>query len=256
MGGVEAQLCGSAGYKRFIVEALDQTDVDIVARAVTSVEAGGLRFFTRSAPSYIRARSGRDVQTIEANRFPFRNAPNAGKPGLIVVGSITDVTASQRREAVESGTVCSVEMQARELYMGPSKRKELIKVSNAIKHLLGQGKHIMLYTSGYYQHDGEHALVAKQRVLMALAEIVPDFVRDIGFVLTKGSDTGYLVMSEGLHMERSIFDGLLMPGVGVCFAGPESRAPGLPVILFPGNTGSQEALREAVQLVEQAQKGT
>jgi uncharacterized protein YgbK (DUF1537 family) len=41
--------------------------------------------------------------------------------------------------------------------------------------------------------------------------------------------------------------GQIKPGIPVWMTGPESKFPGLPYIVFPGNVGNDTALQEIVE---------
>ena len=43
--------------------------------------------------------------------------------------------------------------------------------------------------------------------------------------------------------------GQIQPGIPVWKLGPESRFPGLPYIIFPGNVGSDDTLKKVVKIL-------
>ena len=67
------------------------------------------------------------------------------------------------------------------------------------------------------------------------------------FVLAKGGITSSDVGTKALRVRRARVLGQLQPGVPVWRTGPESRFPGTPYVIFPGNTGGPDTLRLAVE---------
>ena len=50
-------------------------------------------------------------------------------------------------------------------------------------------------------------------------------------------------------MRRANVLGQIRPGIPVWQTGPESRFPRTPYVIFPGNVGDDETLREAVEVL-------
>ena len=43
--------------------------------------------------------------------------------------------------------------------------------------------------------------------------------------------------------------GQIAPGIPVWMTGPESKFPGMPYVIFPGNVGADDTLRRAVEIL-------
>ena len=66
------------------------------------------------------------------------------------------------------------------------------------------------------------------------------------WVLAKGGITSSDVATDGLDVSEATVVGPLLPGVPLWRCGPGSRWPGLSYVVFPGNVGGPDAVREAV----------
>jgi len=66
------------------------------------------------------------------------------------------------------------------------------------------------------------------------------------YILAKGGITSSDLATKGLAVKRAWVLGQILPGVPVWRLGPESDAPGMVYIVFPGNVGGPEALAEIV----------
>ena len=67
------------------------------------------------------------------------------------------------------------------------------------------------------------------------------------FIIAKGGITSSEVGTKGLKVKRAKVMGQILPGIPVWQTGPESRFPGLPYIIFPGNVGDVQTLKEIVE---------
>jgi uncharacterized protein YgbK (DUF1537 family) len=73
-------------------------------------------------------------------------------------------------------------------------------------------------------------------------DVVRGLPRDLGFLISKGGITSNDVLSSGLALGSSRVLGQILPGCSVvrCPA-DHPRYPDLPVVIFPGNVGDNEA---------------
>ena len=62
----------------------------------------------------------------------------------------------------------------------------------------------------------------------------------------KGGTTASNVATRSFGVARAVGRGQVAPGVPVWDLGPESRFPGLKLVVFPGNVGDPDALVEVV----------
>lgn len=243
---VAERLLGNTGYTRYVCEAVSHSDIEAVALASCLVEEGGKRVFSRAAPSFVRARGGLP-RVLSENRPDALHTVDRTRAGLIVVGSITDLTGRQREAAESLSEIESIELDARRLYNPFVQADELTRVRAATAAALGSGSDVILFTSDYYQESGEHPLDAKGRVLFALADLARHFVQDVGYLVAKGSDTAYLLLKQALKVRSSRFRGAVMTGVGYCEVDRPDSAGVLPFFLLPGNAGEDLSLHRLIE---------
>ena len=55
--------------------------------------------------------------------------------------------------------------------------------------------------------------------------------------------------TKALGVKRANVLGQIQPGIPVWQTGAESRFPGMPYVIFPGNTGDETTLRRAVEIL-------
>ncbi len=91
------------------------------------------------------------------------------------------------------------------------------------------------------------------RVSAFLIGLTRDLPRDIGFLISKGGITSNDTLSQGLALRTARVLGQVHAGCSVvrCPA-DHPRFPDLPVVIFPGNVGDDEALAEVYGILARA----
>jgi uncharacterized protein YgbK (DUF1537 family) len=79
-----------------------------------------------------------------------------------------------------------------------------------------------------------------------------DVVRNLpvttGFLISKGGITSNDVLSDGLALRSSRVAGQILAGCSVVRCPDDHpRYPGMPVVIFPGNVGDENALSTVLQ---------
>jgi uncharacterized protein YgbK (DUF1537 family) len=86
------------------------------------------------------------------------------------------------------------------------------------------------------------------RVSALLMAVIQGLPEDIGFLISKGGITSNDTLSTGLALTSARLLGQILPGVSVvCTPAHHPRFPNLPVVLFPGNVGDDQALATVYQ---------
>ena len=87
--------------------------------------------------------------------------------------------------------------------------------------------------------DGVQSLVGRLKVTPA-------------FIIAKGGITSSDVATRGLSLRRATVMGQILPGIPVWRTGTESKFPGMPYVIFPGNVGDEDSLLKAVEKLSPA----
>ena len=99
--------------------------------------------------------------------------------------------------------------------------------------------------------DRDQQLELSVRISQAVAAVVAGLKIRPAFILAKGGITSSEIGTSALQVRRAEVLGQVCPGVPVWLTGSESRFPGLPLIIFPGNVGENETLRDVVEMLMQ-----
>jgi len=111
------------------------------------------------------------------------------------------------------------------------------------------GRDVVVFTSRKLVPGAGAAasLAIGNQVSDALVELLRGIEVPPRYLIAKGGITSSNLATRGLGVKRALVLGQILPGVPVWKLGPETRFPGLPYIVFPGNVGGPDALAEVVR---------
>jgi uncharacterized protein YgbK (DUF1537 family) len=231
-----------------IVNAAAARDLEVFVLGLIRAEAQGRRFLFRTAASFVAARLGLAKRPLLAAEELASSAPGGG---LIVVGSYVPKTTEQLERLLAELGVQPVELDVAAL-LDRGRRDAVVEAaSRDVNRLLEQGHDAVLFTSRQLvtRPDAAANLEIGRRISDALVEVVRRLGHRPRHLIAKGGITSSDVATRGLGVRRAVVRGQILPGVPVWQLGPETRFPGLPYVVFPGNGGGPFALVEAAALL-------
>jgi uncharacterized protein YgbK (DUF1537 family) len=130
-----------------------------------------------------------------------------------------------------------------------SAAEETRRVAGAAEQAIAAGLHAVVFTSrGAISALGAAGdLEAGRIVSEALTAVVRALPLRPRFLIAKGGITSSDIAVRGLGMRKARVLGQASPGVPVWEMGPESRFPGMRLVVWPGNVGGSDALRDLVR---------
>jgi uncharacterized protein YgbK (DUF1537 family) len=244
-GAVRRQLLGLPWGEFMVVNAAAYCDLEVFAHGLLQAEAEGKRYLLRTAASFVRVRAGMGPKPL----LTAQDISSAGKDGgLVIVGSYTAKTTAQLEALLTLPSAAGIELAVGLLATPASREAEIARAAAAAVVALRAGRHAVVFTSREHQSATGTAgdLRAGRIVSDALVELVrriPDRPR---FLIAKGGITASDVAVRGLGMRRALVLGQASPGVPVWEMGGETRHPGMKYVVWPGNVGGADALRDLV----------
>ena len=231
-----------------VVNAAAYPDLEVFTRGLLEAEATGKRYLFRTAASFVRVRAG-----LEAR--PLLSAPDIGGggtgSGLIVVGSYVNRTTVQLASLLGLPGVAGIEVNVGQLADPAARLREIARAVSAAIAAMGSGRHAVVFTSRAPTSAVGAAgdLGAGRIVSDALVAIVRALPVRPQFLIAKGGITSSDIAIHGLGMRRARVLGQASPGVPVWELGAETRFPGMRFVVWPGNVGGPDALRDLVRTV-------
>eukprot|EP00903_Cladosiphon_okamuranus_P010731 g10143.t1 len=240
-----------------IVNAVEERDLQVFVKGMLEEELRGKRFLFRSAADLVAVRGAVDrrplLQSKDFEALRAQSGTVGSEGGLTVVGSYVAKTTGQLEHALAATNATGVELRAVEVVGEGSEgvaasEREVERVRSEVSRLLSRGLDVILYTSRGVpvQGDGAGGLVYGERVGAALVKCVAGLTGRPRFLVSKGGITSSDIATEALGMKRADVMGQILPGVPVWSMANDSRWPGLPLVVFPGNVGGKDALSEAM----------
>jgi uncharacterized protein YgbK (DUF1537 family) len=243
-GDVSARLMALHNNRCCVVDAESQADLNHFAGQLTAAAAKGKRFLFRSAASLLTALAKLPPQPVAAEAMHAYVKDN--KPGAVVVGSHVKKTTAQLEKLLLEPGVVALEVEVDRI--GPERAALLrdVLATAAAAHVHGSTP--VIYTSRVERQFADQAsrLIFGEMVSAFLMDVVRGLPTTLGFLISKGGITSNDVLSDGLALKTSIVLGQILPGCSVvrCPAN-HPRYPDLPVVIFPGNVGDDDALAMA-----------
>jgi uncharacterized protein YgbK (DUF1537 family) len=238
-----------------VVNAACPRDLEVFVQGLLAAEAEGRRFLFRTAASFVAARLGLAARPLWQPNFDSINwnadeLIAAKRPGgLIIVGSHVSKTTAQL-EALEKATQIVVWKLNAALLLNETDREQAIAdVVFKAEFACRRGADVVIATSRELiaGSDATGSLEIGAKISAALVEVVQRLKVRPRYLIAKGGITASDLATRGLGVKRAMVLGQILPGVPVWELGTETKFPGLPYIVFPGNVGGRDALKEAVE---------
>jgi uncharacterized protein YgbK (DUF1537 family) len=173
-----------------------------------------------------------------------------GRPGIVVVGSHVEKSSRQLERLLARTDVAPLHVDLDRLIRDESGLFDDLR--REAEAAFASGLHGVFYTSrGERRFDStQQRLAFGERVSGFLVKIVRNLPQEIGFLISKGGITSNDTLSLGLALRTARVLGQIRAGCSVVRC-PEDhpRYPDLPVVIFPGNVGGDEALAEAYRIL-------
>lgn len=247
---IKHQLMEVNNFNKVIVNALDYDDVCVFCTALYQALAQGKRFMFRTAASFVKVVGGvSDIPLLTAKDMIKEHSQNGG---IIVVGSHTGKTTSQLEELKKVEGLEFIEFQS-DLVLEDRLDEEVNRVVSMSENLIKQGKTVVCYTNRKLltvENDTpEAALLRSVKISDGVQALVGNLKVTPSFVIAKGGITSSDVGVKALKVKQALVLGQIRPGIPVWQTGNESKFPGIPYVIFPGNVGEVTTLREAVEIL-------
>jgi uncharacterized protein YgbK (DUF1537 family) len=228
-----------------VVNAASDRDIEVLVAGLLGAEAQGGRYMCRTAASFVRVRIGLPPRDL-LRSADLATSDHAG--ALIVAGSFVPTTTAQLDHLMRHTAITAIEIAVGALLDDQSQMYEIMRVADQARRALSAGNDTLIYTSRdlVRGEGGAHSLAIGARISDSLVQIVQRIDIRPRLMVAKGGITSSDIARHGLNIRRAWVLGQILPGVPVWRAGDESRFPGLPVVIFPGNVGLADALTRLI----------
>ena len=240
--------------RHVVVNATGYEDLEIFVLGLLAAEADGKSFIYRTGPSFVRARGGIPESRPLRPEDLYRERPRRG-PGLVLVGSHVELTTRQLEVTLDLGGLRAVELSVRRVLDPDWREEEIGRVAGAVNGALSE-EDVLVYTSREVVSADKNrtGLELGQAVSDAVVEVMRRVDRELplGFVVAKGGITSSDVGTKGLGVRRAAVAGQMLAGIIPVWILPEdSEFPGIPYVVFPGNVGDEDSLKQVIEILRE-----
>ena len=238
-------------FGKIVVNAVDACDLKVFCIALYDAMKQGRRFMFRTAAGFVKEFGAVSDRPLLSREEMVAGDRKTG--GIIVVGSHTKKTTSQLEELKAVPGIRFLEFNS-DLVLDEEKfQEEIQSVVRREEELLEQGVTVAVYTKrkllSLENDSPEAALTRSVKISDAVQSLVGGLKVTPGFVVAKGGITSSDVGTKALKEKKATVLGQVRPGIPVWRTGAESRFPGIPYVIFPGNVGEAETLKETVEIL-------
>ena len=248
---VAALLRAVTGGQSVIVNALTYRDMEVFVLGLLEAEEAGKRFLFRTAASFVKVRGGIEDRGLLTSRELFPQGAPAGVGGLIVVGSHVQKTTDQLQVARKLDKLVSIELSVPSILNSQTRQIEIESVSSQAERALLTGRDVIVFTSRRLVTGtgDEESVQIGQQVSNALVQVVRRLEGKPRFVVAKGGITSSDIGTKALGVTRAMVPGQILAGIPVWLLGEDSRFPGIPYVIFPGNVGTPDSLAQVIAIL-------
>lgn len=249
---ITEQLINVTNFNKIIVNAFEYCDLKVFCIALYRAMKRGKLFMFRTAASFVKVMGGvSDIPLLTKNQLLHKKS-NTG--GIVVVGSHTKKTTAQLKELLTLECVVGIPFHSHLVSAGDHIfSREIQRVIHESEDVMRQGKTAVCYTDRKLltvkNETKEESLIRSVKISDGVQALVGKLSITPSFVIAKGGITSSDVGTKALKVRRADVLGQIKPGVPVWRTGKESRFPQIPYIIFPGNVGGTETLKEVVEIL-------
>lgn len=233
-------------FEKVIVNCSTYNELKCFVTALLQAERTGKRFVFRTAASFVKIYGYISDKPLLR---PIELAPyldNSSNAILTIVGSHTAKSTRQLNALLEQPAIVPIEVDTSQLLNDEKVSYIVHQAVLACDKAMLYG-HPVLFTSRKVvtsqSQDVEEKLIVSRRISECLASIVGQLSMRPKAMIVKGGITSSDVAAKGLGIKKALILGQIRPSISVIITGEESKFSNMLYIIFPGNTGQEDDLK-------------
>ncbi|NJN33029.1 MAG: hypothetical protein HC817_01015 [Saprospiraceae bacterium] len=233
--------------KVLIVNVLNYEHLAVFSKIVKQTSR---KIIFRTAASFVKAFGNFEQKEVLKKEDLIKE--NNANGGLIIVGSHVPKTTAQLTELLKTDIEAMV-FDVYDFFMSDA-HPFVSKIILKLDKILRGGKNVVLYTSRnvVLGKNKDENLQLSTQVSNALVTIVQNLKVRPAFLIAKGGITSSDIATKSLKVKRAMVLGQIEAGISVWQLGDEAKFPNMPYIIFPGNVGTDESLKNIYEILKQA----
>ncbi len=247
--GVKVKLMTAKDMAKIIVNAVSYADLKVFCAALVLAMKEGKHYMARTAAAFTKV-MGRISDQPLLGREQLEGDTRNG--GIVLIGSHVKKTTDQLNCLKElDGQVDFMEFQVNTVFEENGLEKEVEKTVKAAEEKILSGRTVVIYTSRQLLAPENMTPEEKLHISVKISNAVTSIIGKLSvkpkFIIAKGGITSSDVGTKALRVKKARVMGQVKKGIPVWMTGEESKFPGMPYIIFPGNVGEVSTLKEIVE---------
>jgi uncharacterized protein YgbK (DUF1537 family) len=250
---IAKQLMAVKDFNKVVVNAIDYIDAKIFAIAFCQAIQHNKEFIFRSAAGLTKILGGVPDQPLLTKSQLIREEHKNG--GIILIGSHVNRTTLQLEKLRTSKIpLAFIEFNQHLVLVENGLHTQVDRIVAEVERHIQKGNNVVVYTRRERFDLDTEDKYAQLRISTQISNAVSSIVSRLSirpsFIIAKGGITSSDVGTKSLGVKKALVIGQIIPGVPVWKIGAESKFPDMPFIIFPGNVGNVDALKEIVELLQ------
>ena len=247
--GIKDKLMSAQNMAKIIVNAVSYADLKIFCAALVLAMKAGKHYMARTAAAFTKV-MGRISDQPLLGRAQLEGDTKNG--GIVLIGSHVKKTTDQLNCLKElDGQADFMEFQVNTVFEENGLEKEVERTVKAAEEKILSGRTVVIYTSRQLLAPENMTPEEKLHISVKISNAVTSIIGKLSvkpkFIIAKGGITSSDVGTKALRVKKARVMGQVKKGIPVWMTGEESKFPGMPYIIFPGNVGEVSTLKEIVE---------
>lgn len=247
--GIKDKLMSAQNMAKIIVNAVSYADLKVFCAALVLAMKAGKHYMARTAAAFTKV-MGRISDQSLLGRAQLEGDTKNG--GIVLIGSHVKKTTDQLNCLKElDGQADFMEFQVNTVFEENGLEKEVERTVKAAEEKILSGRTVVIYTSRQLLAPENMTPEEKLQISVKISNAVTSIIGKLSvkpkFIIAKGGITSSDVGTKELRVKKARVMGQVKKGIPVWMTGEESKFPGMPYIIFPGNVGEVSTLKEIVE---------
>ncbi|ODJ62611.1 four-carbon acid sugar kinase family protein [Brochothrix thermosphacta] len=249
---ITAVFMDSTNFSKIILNAVANSDIKVASIGIITALNAGKNFLFRTAAAVPKILGGiSDKPLLQKSDLVDSHSKNGG---LIVVGSHVKTSTEQLEALLTYDKIISIPFKSDLVFNDVAFHEEVQRVQLLINTHLAAGETVVVFTSRKRLDLGDNQAENELALSVKIAKAVTSFVENLTiqpkFIIGKGGITSSEIGTKGLAVKRALVAGQIAPGIPVWLTDKTAKFPLMPYVIFPGNVGNKETLKEIVERLD------
>ena len=247
--GIKDKLMSAQNMAKIIVNAVSYADLKVFCAALVLAMKAGKHYMARTAAAFTKV-MGRISDQPLLGRAQLEGDTKNG--GIVLIGSHVKKTTDQLNCLKKlDGQADFMEFQVNTVFEENGLEKEVERTVKAAEEKILSGRTVVIYTSRQLLAPENMTPEEKLQISVKISNAVTSIIGKLSvkpkFIIAKGGITSSDVGTKALRVKKARVMGQVKKGIPVWMTGEESKFPGMPYIIFPGNVGEVSTLKEILE---------